>query len=154
MITDEDLTPFEFSDFWDDDVDNDDAPSSQSIEPDYIKRHISRIPRYGDNSRWRLASHLEMFENLNPNGTLTPEQRQAVDNFVAAYDPDSAECVATEFDFPESQYIAHGLDLDTAIEFSNSWRRGEYLPIIGRPEADLVSCKLNQMQNQQTALRK
>jgi len=33
MITDYDLTPFEFSDFWDDDVGNDDAPSSQSIEP-------------------------------------------------------------------------------------------------------------------------
>jgi hypothetical protein len=154
MITDYDLTPFEFSDFWDDDVDNDDAPSSQSIEPDYIKRHIFRIPRYGDNSRWRLASHLEMFDNLNPNGTLTPEQREAVDNFVAAYQSEPDECVATEFDFPESQYIAHGLDLDTAIEFSNSWRRGEYLPIIGRPEADVVSRKLNQMQSQQTALRK
>jgi hypothetical protein len=152
MMTDDDLVPFEFSDFWDDE-DNDDAPSSQSIEPDYIKRHISRIPRYGDSSRWRLASHLEMFDNLNPNGTLTPEQRQAVDNFVAAYEPES-ECVATEFDFPESQYIAHGLDLDTAIEFSNSWRRGEYLPIIGRPEADLVSSKLNKMTNQPIALRK
>ena len=152
MMTDDDLVPFEFSDFWDDE-DNDDAPSSQSIEPDYIKRHISRIPRYGDSSRWRLASHLEMFDNLNPNVTLTPEQRQAVDNFVAAYEPES-ECVATEFDFPESQYIAHGLDLDTAIEFSNSWRRGEYLPIIGRPEADLVSSKLNKMTNQPIALRK
>ncbi len=152
MMTDDDLVPFEFSDFWDDE-DNDEAPSSQSVEPDYIKRHIERIPRYGDNSRWRLASHLEMFDNLNPNGTLTPEQRQAVDNFVVAYEPEF-ECVATEFDFPESQYIAHGLDLDTAIEFSNSWRRGEYLPIIGRPEADVVSRKLNQMTSQPTALRK
>ncbi len=95
-----------------------------------------------------------MFANLNPDGSLTSEQRQAVDNFVTAYETSPDECVATEFDFPESQYIAHGLDLDTAIEFSNSWRRGEYLPIIGRPEADVVSRKLNQMTSQPTALRK
>jgi hypothetical protein len=154
MITDEDLTPINLSDFWDDETESD-APVSQSIEPDYIKRHIERIPKYGDDSRYRLASHLDMFEDLNVNGTLTNEQREAVDNFVAAYQPEPGpECVATEFDFPESQYIAHGLDLDTAIEFANSWRRGEYLPIIGRPEADQVSRKLNQMQSQQTALRK
>jgi hypothetical protein len=64
------------------------------------------------------------------------------------------ECVAYEFDFPESQYIAHGCDIDMAVEFAESWRRGEYLPIIGSPEADPVSRKLNQMQSQQTALRK
>ncbi|MEG4009920.1 hypothetical protein QUA41_28705 [Microcoleus sp. Pol11C1] len=152
MITDEDLTPIDLSDFWDDDGN---APVSQSIEPDYIKRHIERIPKYGDDSRYRLASHLDMFESLNPDGTLTNEQREAVDNFVAAYEPEpDPECVGYEFDFPESQYIAHGLDLDTAIEFSNSWRRGEYLPIIGRLEADPVSRKLNQMQSQQIALRK
>lgn len=46
MITDEDLVPFEFADFFDDEDsdDGDDAPSSQTISPDYIKRHISRIP--------------------------------------------------------------------------------------------------------------
>jgi hypothetical protein len=65
-----------------------------------------------------------------------------------------SECVAYEFDFPESQYIAHGCDIDMAVEFAESWRRGEYLPIIGSPEADPVSRKLNQMQSQQTALRK
>lgn len=64
------------------------------------------------------------------------------------------ECVAYEFPFPESEYIAHGLDVDTAIEFANSWRRGEYLPIIGWPEADPVSRKLNQMQSQRNALVK
>jgi hypothetical protein len=154
MITDEDLTPINLSDFWDDETESD-APVSQSIEPDYIKRHIERIPKYGDDSRYRLASHLDMFEDLNVNGTLTNEQREAVDNFVAAYQPEpDPECVATEFDFPESQYIAHGLDLDTAIEFANSWRRGEYLPIIGRPEADQVSKKLNQMTNQSAPLVK
>lgn len=84
MITDADLTPFECSDFFDGNADAD-AFNSGGIEPDYIKRHIERIPRYGDDSRYRLASHLDMFENLNPDGSLTPEQRQAVDNFVIGW---------------------------------------------------------------------
>lgn len=84
MITDEDLTPIDLSDFWEDD-DTDTDISFQTIEPDYIKRHIERIPKYGDDSRYRLASHLDMFEHLNPNGTLTAEQRQAVDNFVIGW---------------------------------------------------------------------
>jgi len=70
---------------------------------------------------------------------------------------DRCECVAYEFAFPECQYIAHGIDLDTALEFAESWRRGEYLPIVGRPELDQVSRKLNklnQMQSQPIALRK
>ncbi|MEP6582522.1 hypothetical protein NDI43_27495 [Microcoleus vaginatus GB2-A3] len=70
---------------------------------------------------------------------------------------DICECVASEFGFPECQYIAHGCDLDTAIEFAKSWRRGEYLPIVGRPELDQVSRKLNQlnqMTNQPIALDK
>ena len=156
MITDDDLVPFEFADFWeDDDVDSGDAPSSNGIDADYVDRQISRIPQYGDDSRWRLASHLDMFDNLNPDGSLTPEQREAVDNFVAAYESDSGgECVATEWDFPESQYIAHGVDADTAIELSESWRCGEYLPIMGDPAADAISHKLNQMQNQPTPLAK
>jgi hypothetical protein len=125
MITDEDLTPFEFSDFWDDDTD-DEAPSSQTIEPDYIKRHIDRIPHYGDNSRWRLASHLEMFESLNPNGTLTAEQRQAVDNFAIGWQAlEEGEYSGCEMDFPECQYVAVGLDLVRAIELGDSWRRTE-----------------------------
>jgi hypothetical protein len=152
MITDEDLVPFEFSDFFDEDGDAD-APTD-CVDPDYIKRHIERIPRYGDDSRYRLASHLDMFEDLNPDGSLTDEQRQAVDDFVATYEPPSdGECVASEWDFPESQYIAHGCDVDTAIELSESWRRGEYLPIMGHP-ADTVSRKLNQMQNRRDALDK
>lgn len=155
MITDDDLVPFEFADFWeDDDVDSGDAPSSNGIDADYVDRQISRIPQYGDDSRWRLALHLDMFDNLNPDGSLTPEQREAVDNFVAAYEPESDECVATEWDFPESQYIAHGCDVDTAIELSESWRRGEYLPIMGYPAADAVSSKLNKMTNQPTPVEK
>jgi hypothetical protein len=45
MITDEDLTDFEFADFWDDESKEDAVIESDAvIEPDYIKRHISRIP--------------------------------------------------------------------------------------------------------------
>jgi hypothetical protein len=51
MITDEDLIDFEFADFWDDESKEDAVIESDAvIEPDYIKRHISRISHYGDNS--------------------------------------------------------------------------------------------------------
>ena len=80
MMTDADLTDFEFSDFWEDEDD-----SNAVIEPDYIERQISRIPQYGDDSRWRLASYLNMFPDLNPDGSLSAEQRQAVDSFVLGY---------------------------------------------------------------------
>jgi len=156
MITDDDLVPFEFADFFDEDSeDGGDAPSSQTIEPDYIKRHIQRIPHYGDDSRYRLASHLDMFEHLNPNGSLTPEQREAVDNFAHGYQAlPEIESEGCEMDFPECQYVMLGLDLGTAIELSDSWRRGEFLSAIGHPEADNLSNRLNQMQNRRDALRK
>ena len=80
MITDDDLTPIDLSDFWDEEDESDAV-----VEPDYIDRQIARIPQYGDDSRWRLASYLDMFANLNPDGTLSPEQRQAIDNFVLGY---------------------------------------------------------------------
>ena len=156
MITD-DLVPFEFADFFDDEDGEDagDAPSSQTIEPDYIKRHIQRIPHYGDDSRYRLASHLDMFENLNPNGSLTAEQRQAVDNFAIGWQaPDGEECEGCEMDFPECQYVAVGLDLGTAIELGDSWRRGECLPDVGHPAGDRVTNRLNQMTNRRDALDK
>ena len=157
MITDEDLVPFEFADFFDDEDsdDGDDAPSSQTISPDYIKRHISRIPHYGDDSRYRLASHLDMFEHLNPNGSLTPEQREAVDNFAIGYQAlPEVESEGGEMDFPECQYVAVGLDLGSAIELGDSWRRGEFLPSVGHPAADRVSNRLNKMQNRRDALDK
>ena len=154
MITDTDLTPFECSDFFDENADAN-AFNSGGIEPDYIKRHIERIPRYGDDSRYRLASHLDMFEDLNTNGSLTDEQRQAVDDFVAAWQaPESDESEGSEMDFPECQYVGLGLDLGTAIELGESWRRGELLPAIGHLEADRLSHRLNQVQSQPTALRK
>lgn len=159
MITDEDLTPIEFSDFFDDaDADvahTEPAPSSQTIDPDYVQRHIDRIPHYGDDSRYRLASHLDMFEHLNPNGSLTEEQRQAVDNFAIGYQAiPEIESEGCEMDFPECQYVMLGLDLGTAIELGDSWRRGEFLPDVGHPEADKLSNRLNQMQNRRDALRK
>ena len=92
MITDDDLVPFEFADFFDEDGDDgDNAPSSQTIESDYIKRHIDRIPHYGDDSRYRLADYLDMFEHLAPDGSLTDEQRQAVDNFAIGWKSDCTE---------------------------------------------------------------
>jgi hypothetical protein len=155
MITDEDLTPIDLSDFWDEEPDTDtEAPSSQTIEPDYIKRHISRIPKYGDDSRYRLASHLDMFENLNVNGTLTPEQRQAVDNFAIGYQYQAEAEPDSEMDFPECQYVLLGLDFGTAIELGDSWRRGEFLPDVGHPAVDRLTARLNQMTNRREALDK
>lgn len=153
MMTDADLTPIDLADFWDDD---DDTPTSQTIEPDYIKRHIDRIPHYGDDSRYRLASHLDMFEHLAPDGSLTPEQRQAVDNFAIGYQYQS-EVEAekdSEMDFPECQYVPLGLDLGTAIELGDSWRRGEFLPDVGHPAGDRLIARLSQMTSRRTALRK
>jgi|SRR6476661_3244636 len=159
MITDEELTPIDLSDFWEDEEDSTEAPEptvrSGGVDPDYIQRHIDRIPHYGDDSRYRLASHLDMFEHLNPNGTLTPEQREAVDNFAIGYQAlPEEESEGGEMDFPECQYAMLGLDLGSAIELGDSWRRGEYLPAIGHAEADNLSNRLNQMQNRRDALRK
>jgi len=160
MITDEDLVPFEFADFFDDEDGGDgddggDAPSSRGVVPEYVDRQISRIPQYGDDSRWRLASHLDMFENLSPDGSLTPEQRQAVDNFAIGWQAaDGDEAEGCEMDFPENQYVAVGLDLGSAIKLGDSWRRGEFLPDVGHPAADRVTNRLNQMQNRRDALDK
>jgi hypothetical protein len=160
MITDEDLVPFEFSDFWEDtDADTvvaDAAPNPRGIVPEYVDRQISRIPIYGDGSRWRLASHLDMFENLSSDGSLTSEQRQAVDNFAIGYkyQADINTDSDSEMDFPECQYVALGLDLGSAIELGDSWRRGEWLPDIGHPECDRLSDRLNAMTNRRDALQK
>lgn len=157
MIIDDEWPPIDLSDFWDDeeleDTDSD-APSPQTIEPDYIKRHIDRIPKYGDDSRYRLASHLDMFEHLSPDGSLTPEQRQAVDNFAIGYQYQSQTDTDTEMGFPECQYVMLGLDLGTAIELGDSWRRGEFLLDVGHPAVDRLTARLNQMQSRRDALQK
>ena len=95
-----------------------------------------------------------MFEHLNPNGTLTSEQRQAVDNFAIGYQYQAKAEPDCEMDFPECQYVAVGLDLGSAIELGDSWRRGESLPDIGHPTADRVTNRLNQMQSRRTTLEK
>jgi len=157
MITDE-WPPIDLSDFWEEDEDTE-LPEftarTGGVDPDYIQRHIDRIPHYGDDSRYRLASHLDMFENLNVDGTLTPEQREAVDNFAIGWQAaDVEESQKDEMDFPECQYVAVGLDLGSVIELGDSWRRGEWLPDVGHPAADRVTNRLNQMQNRRDALQK
>jgi hypothetical protein len=59
---------------------------------DYTADHIDRIERRhrGNeklilDSKWRIASSLEMFQDLNPNGTLTPEQLAKVDAYIARF---------------------------------------------------------------------
>lgn len=58
----------------------------------YIADHIDRIERrHGGNesaildSKWRIASNAELFEDLNPNGSLTPQQVAAVDNYIQRF---------------------------------------------------------------------
>ncbi len=59
----------------------------------YIADHIDRIDRrHGGkenlilDSKWRIASSLEMFgSDLNSNGTLTPEQLAKVDAYIARF---------------------------------------------------------------------
>jgi hypothetical protein len=58
----------------------------------YVADHIDRIDRrHGRkenlilDSKWRIASSLEMFQDLNPNGTLTPDQLTKVDAYIARF---------------------------------------------------------------------
>ena len=58
----------------------------------YIADHIDRIERrHGGNeslildSKWRIASNAELFEDLNPNGSLTPQQVAAVDSYIQRF---------------------------------------------------------------------
>ena len=65
------------------------------------------------------------------------------------------ECINCDnLGFPECQFVAVGLDLATAIELSESWPRGEYLPAVGHEGAERVSHKLNEMTNQPTPVEK
>jgi hypothetical protein len=86
MITDEDLTPIDLSDFWEDDRHRSRSPQLQMIEPDYINvtiashpAHTAMIPGIG----WHPISIC--LKISNPDGSLTAEQRQAVDNFAIGY---------------------------------------------------------------------
>jgi hypothetical protein len=59
----------------------------------YIADHIDRIERrHGGNqnlilnSKWRIASNLNLFgDELNPDGTLTPEQVSVVDSSIVNF---------------------------------------------------------------------
>lgn len=58
----------------------------------YVADHIDRIDRrHGGkenlilNSKWRIASSLGMFQDLNPNGTLTTDQLAKVDAYIARF---------------------------------------------------------------------
>jgi hypothetical protein len=57
-----------------------------------VADHIDRIDRrHGGkqnlilDSKWRIASILDMFDDLNPNGTLTPEQLAKVDAYIVRF---------------------------------------------------------------------
>jgi len=120
----------------------------------YIDAQIARIPDCGDDALYRLASYLEIFE-VAPDTSFSPEQRQTIENFIIGWQAiPEIESEGCEMDFPECQYVMLGLDLGTAIELGDSWRRGEFLPAIGHPAGDQLTARLNQMTNQRDALQK
>lgn len=136
--------------------------NSEYVDLDYVDLQISRIPEYGDDARWRLATHLSMFDNLpdrlsaainndlnsKADYLLSEEQRQAVDNFVIGYKLGSEQ---PEMPFPECQYAGVGLELKRAKKLGEKWRRGEWLPEIGHAQADLISDRLNRLSSQKKA---
>jgi hypothetical protein len=133
----------------DDNVPNTEEPPHSSIDREYIALQISQIDKYGDSARRRLATHLNLFENLNPDGSLTSDQRQAIDCFAIGYH--FGEGKDWEMTFPECQYVAVGLELGEAIALGDSWRRGEQLPEVGHTAADNVSHRLNQLTDRRSA---
>ena len=55
----------------------------------YVADHIDRIERQHagnpeaiNNSKWRIASNTDLLYDLNPDGTLTPEQVGHVDRYI------------------------------------------------------------------------
>ena len=58
----------------------------------YVVDHIDRIERRHAgkeslilNSKWRIASFLDLIPDLSPDGTLTPEQLVKVDAYIARF---------------------------------------------------------------------
>lgn len=133
----------------DDNVPNTENPPHSSIDREYIALQISQIDKYGDSARRRLATHLNLFENLNPDGSLTREQRQAIDCFAIGYHFGKGE--DWEMAFPECQYVSVGLELSEAIALGDSWRRGEQLPKVGHTAADNLSNRFNQLRHKPSA---
>lgn len=71
---------------------NKESVLDSGVDVDFVDRQISRIASDGDSARWRLASHLRMFEVLSIDGTLTDTQRQAVDNFAIGWQIAGCKC--------------------------------------------------------------
>lgn len=61
------------------------------INLDYINKQIEliesrRVSRQTIlNCKWRIASHADLFKNLNPDGTLTPDQLEAIDEWIHGF---------------------------------------------------------------------
>lgn len=72
-------------------------------------------------------------------------------NSHALHQPDAEP---DEFDFPECQYIANGIDPETAQNLGDTYRAGDILEPIGDEVADRISNRLNQMTNRRDALDK
>jgi hypothetical protein len=63
----------------------------------YISRHIIRLESKGSSkasmtdSKWRIASNIDLFPDLSIDGSLTPQQEGVIDNlikeFVRLYNP-------------------------------------------------------------------
>jgi hypothetical protein len=148
-------------DFDFDDDAGDSFIDSRDSNDSYIARHIARIPQHGDDSLWRIASAVDLFDGLDPAGTLTPDQKRCVllyvENFKQLPERNLEKCSIEDcyqFDFPECQYIANGLEVATAKKLGNTYRAGKSIPQIDNILADRISNRLNQMQNRRTALRK
>lgn len=53
-----------------------------------------------------------------------------------------------EMDFPECQYVANGLDLETAQNLGDTYRAGDIVEPIGDEVADRISNRLNEIQSE------
>lgn len=62
--------------------------------------------------------------------------------------PDTDNQLPSEFDFPECQYIANGIDSVTAQSLGDTYRAGDTLEPIGYEVADRISNRLNEIQNE------
>ena len=58
----------------------------------YVADHINRIlgvhaghPDRIRDSKWRIASHLGLFKDLDPTGRLTTEQVKVIDIYIAKF---------------------------------------------------------------------
>jgi hypothetical protein len=62
--------------------------------------------------------------------------------------------LSDEMPFPECQYVANDIPLETAEKLGDTYRAGETLEPTGNPAADRISNRLNQIKSRRIALRK